>query len=128
MNKAELVLLYHFIDQEKADKIKLVLAGKKIAVKEVPDAMIGQRIGYLLGLNGFSENKAAFEAVAFEEEVMVLQNVSRKRLDELLAAFQDAGVGKIHYKAIVTPYNLLWTLRRLCETMRKEHQGMAVHK
>lgn len=124
MNKTELVLLYHFTDTERTDKIKAALMRMKIAVKEVPDSMVGQKIGYLLGLKGFGENKTTAEESSFDEEVMVLQNVSRKRLDALLVEFREAGIEKVNYKAVVTPYNLFWSLRRLCETIKKEHHMM----
>ena len=55
---------------------------------------------------------------------MVLQHIRNKRLDAVLKALKDAGVPQVHYKSVVTPFNTLWTLRRLCETMQKEHAAM----
>ena len=55
---------------------------------------------------------------------MVLQNIRNKRLDEVLLALRRGGVSKVQYKSVVTPFNTLWTLRRLCETMQKEHAVM----
>ena len=55
---------------------------------------------------------------------MVLQHIRNKRLDAVLKALKDAGVPPVHYKSVVTPFNTLWTLRRLCETMQKEHAAM----
>ena len=52
---------------------------------------------------------------------MILQNVYKKRLDNVLLALKQAGVPHIKFKSVVTPFNTLWTLRRLCETMQKEH-------
>ena len=60
----------------------------------------------------------------FPHEVMVLQNIRNKRLDEVLLALKEAGVPHIRFKAVVTPFNTLWTLRRLCETMQREHGAM----
>ena len=60
----------------------------------------------------------------FPHEVMVLQHIRNKRLDAVLKALKDAGVPQVHYKSVVTPFNTLWTLRRLCETMQKEHAAM----
>ena len=37
---------------------------------------------------------------------------------------QEAGVPKVRFKSVVTPFNTLWTLRRLCETMQKEHAAL----
>ena len=55
---------------------------------------------------------------------MILHRIKGKRLDQVLAAMKAAGVPPIRYKAVVTPFNTLWTLRRLCETMKKEHAYM----
>ena len=55
---------------------------------------------------------------------MVIDHIKGKRLDQVLAAMKSAGVPPIRYKAVVTLFNTLWTLRRLCETMKKEHAYM----
>ena len=55
---------------------------------------------------------------------MILQNIRNKRLDEVLLALKEAGVPKVQFKSVVTPFNTLWTLRRLCLTMQKEHAFM----
>ena len=39
-------------------------------------------------------------------------------------ALKEGGVPHIKFKSVVTPFNTLWTLRRLCETMQKEHAAM----
>ena len=36
-------------------------------------------------------------------------------------AWKEAGLSPVLYKAVVTPFNTLWTLKRLCQTMEKEH-------
>jgi hypothetical protein len=83
-------------------------------------------VGYLLGAKGFQPAKAKDEDnFVFPHEVMVLQNIRNKRLDEVLLALKEAGVPHIRFKAVVTPFNTLWTLRRLCETMQKEHGALA---
>jgi len=61
----------------------------------------------------------------FPYEVMIMQGIRGKRLDTVLAQLQKDGVPHIAYKSVVTPFNTLWTLRRLCETMQKEHAYMA---
>ena len=85
------------------------------------------KIGYLLGLMGFrAANPEDYEddPFVFPHEVMVLQHIRNKRLDAVLKALKDAGVPPVHYKSVVTPFNTLWTLRRLCETRQKEHAAM----
>jgi hypothetical protein len=41
-----------------------------------------------------------------------------------LLALKEGGVPPVKFKSVVTPFNTLWTLRRLCETMQKEHAAM----
>ena len=52
---------------------------------------------------------------------MKINNINRVRMDKILAAFRQAGIAKINYKAMVTPYNMFWTIQRLGKTMEKEH-------
>ena len=42
----------------------------------------------------------------------------------MLKALREAGVPDIAYKSVVTPVNKFWTLKRLCETMQREHAWM----
>ena len=93
----------------------------------LPEEAWREKIGYLLGLKGFrAANPEDYEddPFVFPHEVMVLQHIRNKRLDAVLKALKDAGVPQVHYKSVVTPFNTLWTLRRLCETMQKEHAAM----
>ena len=98
-----------------------------IHTKVLPEEAWREKIGYLLGLKGFrAANPEDYEGdpFVFPHEVMVLQHIRNKRLDAVLKALKDAGVPQVHYKSVVTPFNTLWTLRRLCETMQKEHAAM----
>lgn len=126
MKKQEQVLLYGFLDMEKLAKIEKILHRLNIRTKVLPEEAWREKVGYLLGMKGF---KAAAsqedDGFVFPHEVMVMQNIRHKRLDEVLEALKDGGVPHIKFKSVVTPFNTLWTLRRLCETMQKEHAAMA---
>ena len=124
MNKQEQVLLYGFLDEEKTEKIAKILHRLNIRTRVLPEEAWCQKVGFLLGMKGFKE--AAFEddGFVFPHEVMVMQNIRHKRLDQVLMALKEGGVSHIKFKSVVTPFNTLWTLRRLCETMQKEHAAM----
>ena len=126
MKKREQVLLYGFQDMEKLEKIKKILHGLEIRVLVLPEPAWKEKVGYLLGMKGF---KAAAspedDGFVFPHEVMVMQNIRHKRLDQVLLTLREGGVSHIKFKSVVTPFNTLWTLRRLCETMQKEHAAMA---
>ena len=57
--------------------------------------------------------------------MLLLDKVKGKRLDEVLEKLAAAVQPPIRYKTVVTPFNTFWTLRRLCETMQKEHAYLA---
>lgn len=126
MEKTEqMVLLYSFADQEKLQKIKQVLARLRIKTKELPDDMHRQKIGYLVGSKGFSETVTKQEAdFVFPHECMIFYKITPKRLDQVLLEMKKAEIDHVKFKAMVTPFNMFWTLRRLCETIQKEHAAL----
>ena len=124
MKKEEQVLLYQFRDSEKLEQLKNVLKKLHIRVKILSENDHAHKLGFLLGMKGFQPAKAVDEPFHFPHEVMVLQNIQNKRLDEVLRSMTEAGIPKIRFKAVVTPFNILWTLRRLCETMQREHAAL----
>lgn len=117
----ELVLLYHFTDQEKEAKIKSVLAQMKIGVKDISEEMIGQKVGYLVEAANFKETISAEIVESFDQEVMVMYGIHNKRMNEILSKFKAAQIEKIALKAMVTPYNIFWSFSRLCKTIQKDH-------
>lgn len=122
----EKVLLYQF-DDAKLQSIREVLRKLQIKSECLPEDAWRQKVGYLLGIRGFAAAGKSDEPeeFVFLHEVLVFFNIKNKRLDQVLAAFREAGIPHIKFKAVVTPFNTLWTLRRLCETMQKEHAAMA---
>lgn len=119
--KEEQVLLYRFHDADMLEQFKAVLKSLHIRVTVLKDEDCAEKVGFLLGIKGFQPAKEKGEAFAFPGEVMILHNIQGKRLDEVLRSMKEAGLPRIHYKAVVTPFNILWPLRKLCETMQKEH-------
>ena len=116
-NKGEHVLLYQFADQVRLEAVTRLLHHMNIRVTVLPDEAWKEKVGFLLGSRGFAASKAEDEDFSFPHEVMLMQNIRNK----LLAAWKEAGLSPVLYKAVVTPFNTLWTLKRLCQTMEKEH-------
>ena len=125
MKRKEQVLFYQFRDAAKLELARSVLRRMGIATKILPENAWREKVGYLLGAGGFKASSAKDDGeFSFPHEVMILQNIRNKRLDEVLRALREAGVPPIPFTSVVTPFNTLWTLRRLCETMQKEHAFM----
>lgn len=124
--RTEQVLLYQFNDMERLTAVRTALTKLGIVSKVLPEEAWREKVGFLLGSVGFKAVREIDEEddFVFPHEVMVMDNIRNKRLDEVLLALRDAGVGDIKFKSVVTPFNTLWTLRRLCETMQREHAEM----
>ena len=123
---AEKVLCYRF-NGETFEKVRAALRKLGVECRALPEESWREKVGFLLGMGGFApmpQNDDAPSDFDFPEPVMVLGHIKGKRLDQVLAALKAAGVPPIRYKAVATPFNILWTLRRLCETMKKEHSYM----
>jgi len=122
-NSKERVLLYQF-PADQAALITGALRPMGVGVQILsPDAW-REKVGYLLGRKGFLKHATQEGgAFSFPHRVMLLDAVKGKRLTQVLRAVEDAGVPRITYKSSITPYNMLWTLRYLCEHMAKEHGG-----
>lgn len=122
-NSKERVLLYQF-PADQAALITGALRPMGVDVQILSPDEWREKVGYLLGRKGFLKHAAQEgDAFSFPHRVMLLDAVKGKRLTQVLRAVEDAGVPHITYKSSITPYNMLWTLRYLCEHMAKEHGG-----
>ncbi len=53
-------------------------------------------------------------------EFMIFNGFADGELDEFLHAYRAAGIPKIQLKAVVTPFNIGWTLYELIEHLKEE--------
>ena len=53
-------------------------------------------------------------------EFMIFNGFADEELDEFLHAYRAAGIPKIQLKAVVTPFNIGWTLYELIERLKEE--------
>lgn len=121
MKREEQALLYQFKEEARIAAVEKTLHRLGIKTRLIPPDAYQQKVGYLLGRKGFRPLPAEVDGFVFPHEVLVLDNIKGKRLDFVLAALRDGVRPNLRYKAVVTPMNAFWTLRRLCETMQKEH-------
>lgn len=128
MAVGEIILLYHFQDEEMLRKIKLVLLRLKMRIKMVEYKDYNKSLAYLLGMPAagpVDESKLPdYEGVDMEAPMMIMKGLSGRRIDELLLALRKAGVPKIDYKAVVTEHNVHWGSMRLYQEIKEEHDKM----
>lgn len=120
----ELVLLYGIGEQsERGQEILKLLGSMRVAARFLGEDTMGQTVGYLCGLPGYSKQESPIKG-GFQEELLVLCGFSGARLNQLLGLFRSSGVRKVELKAAVTNTNRDWTLSKLADEIRKEHEYM----
>ena len=128
MKREEQILLYQFRDAEKQKAMQQVFGKLHIKSRVLPEDSYGQKVGFLLGLKGFKETSERDGNFSFPHEVLIFHHIRGKRLDEVMESMKKAGIPHVKFKAVVTPFNTLWTLQRLCETMQREHAAVMEQK
>lgn len=120
MNKDEVTLLYGFKDEKILSKIISVLSEIHIKTKVLKDSDYNEKLGFLLGLKGFKQSNNTEENFS-GEEIMIFQNIKGKRLDLALEKLKKNELTITKNKAIVTPFNVHWTIKKIHEKML-DHQ------
>ena len=117
----KMVLVYNF-SGERLSGVKRSLAPMKVIVKEVDKASFGEKIGCLIGAEGYAPTGAAAED--FEEELLVMSGFNRTDIERLIIALRKNGVGRVALKAIVTNTNIDWNGHELYHAVKADHEEM----
>lgn len=118
--KSKKMLLIINIESAEKEALSEIMAAHSGEVKEALSDQGGEKLGYLLGFNGF---EASGEKAEVTQRAAVFSGVDGKELNEILAAMRERGI-KIPLKAVCTSHNQSWTLKALCEELEQEHRYM----
>lgn len=122
----ETILLYHFEDKERLDKIRRALLPLGMRMKQVSRDEYKLPVGYLAGSRETSSDKAAEQDRGeLDGEMLVMAWLSGRQVDQVLAALRRQKVGKLDYKAVLTPQNQHWDAWSLFEELKREHEAFA---
>lgn len=120
----ETILLYGFQDGERLAKAKRALLPLGMRIRQVESCDYSQPVGYLAGVKEIPGADSPYEGPEFEKEMMVMAGLPSRRVDAVLHALRKAGVGRIDYKAVLTPTNQFWDAVKLYEEIAREHEAM----
>ena len=68
------------------------------------------------------------DASAFNESLIIFCNVPEKKFDKILFKLRQSKIS-VDYKAILTPTNSKWTVKRLMLELEREHAAfISMHK
>ena len=119
----ETIMLFHIEDSRRLSAIRRALLPLKLRVKVISPEEYCQPVGYLAGAPDIAPVQSTGDTGEFSGEMMVMAWLSSRRVDQVLAALRKAGVGRINYKAVITPENQYWDCRKLYEELKKEHEA-----
>lgn len=126
MAAGEMVLYYTPENKKEAAKLKGILVQMGVRIKMITQEQVQQKVGFLAGVEGFTEQPgaAADGAEEMDREIMVIKNFTGQRMSELFSRMRRAGLGRMDYKAVLTEQNVNWTFLELYREIKREHEAM----
>ena len=119
------VLLYNVQDKNRLLKIRQALLPLGIRIRLVNKEDYGKPVGLLAGIKGIDAAEQESDLKDdFNDEMAVMAGFTSAQVDAFIRALYKRGVGRIDYKAILTPYNVLWSSVKLYREIKKEHEAM----
>ncbi len=115
------VVLYNLgEDTSRGERLKNILDDLGIPVETAGYEQLGETVGYLAGLEGYSPADEAYTGEAYTTEFMLMCSLPESLLDRFLSAMTEAGL-RIDHKAVVTQYNREYKLWELIGDISEEH-------
>ena len=115
----ETVLLYGFKDQERLKKVKRALLPLGLRMRTVGPEEYFQPVGYLAGVKEVPPAENDRPGTEFDCEMMVMAGLASAQVDAVIHALYRSGVGRIDYKAVLTPVNQFWDGEKLYEEIAR---------
>lgn len=118
----ETLLVYH-IEQKAEQAIRTIMAQLDVDVHVIKDDDIYQKMGYILGLDGYSreENDSNEE---LEKSFLYFAFFLDEQIDIVLEVFKMANIPYIPYKAMYTQQNVNYTFAELYKNVEHEYLSL----
>ena len=116
------VLLYNLgEDTSLGARLRSILESLGIQAEDVSNSQLNQKVGYLSGQSGYTENKTPYEGEGSDAQFMLMANFSSAQVDRFLAAMSAQGI-RIDHKAVITAYNADYEFHQLIDDIKDEHE------
>lgn len=88
---------------------------------EISPIQSGQQLGYLAGVDGFTEKKLSVLQLPprIPEEMLIFCGIQGEKLDSVLNMLRGSGLS-VSLKAVMTAHNVSWTLAALYQELSAE--------
>ncbi|MGN0345904.1 MAG: DUF3783 domain-containing protein [Lachnospiraceae bacterium] len=109
----EKILLFS-VNVIKTQQIAKVCDKLGISLQSVPEGDKQYTLGYLAGIPGIARYpKKKVMPSPSNPEMMVFSGLTNQRLDLFLQEMKTASVATIRLKAVMTPFNIIWSAHQL---------------
>lgn len=110
-------------ESERATLVRRVIKELGFALRVVRSTQVLDTVGSIAGLIGYRPALHPFEGEGPDGEFMLVCNLSKKQLDDLLMAMKITGVS-IPQKAMLTKTNRDWPFAMLMTQVAEEHEAL----
>ncbi len=124
------VLLYNFTDSKRKMKVQQALMPLGFRLRAVKKEEYHLPVGLLAGVKELEDEKLnddsmmSDENMDFSDEMAVMAGFTSAQIDAFIYSLRKKGVGRINYKAVLTPHNMKWNSVKLYQEIKKEHETM----
>ena len=113
----------HIPDKNKLDRISKLCEKCGYSCCQIQNADVNRTILELISGQSAGK-KVSAPPLYFLPEMMIFQGLADKEVHRFLEMYRAEGLPTVDLKAVVTPWNLTWTLYELAEHLKEEHQSM----
>lgn len=113
----------HIPDKNKLDRISKLCEKSGYSCRRIQNADVNRTILELISGQSAGK-KVSAPPLYFLPEMMIFQGLADKEVHQFLEAYRVEGIPAVDLKAVVTPWNLTWTLYELAEHLKEEHRSM----
>ena len=113
----------HIPDKNKFDRISKLCEKCGYSCCQIQNADVNRTILELISGQSAGK-KVSAPQLYFLPEMMIFQGLADKEVHQFLEAYRAEGIPTVDLKAVVTPWNLTWTLYELAEHLKEEHRSM----
>ena len=115
------IILTFGLGKEKTKVVRSIAQKNRIQITEISRKDYNQKLGALVGIQGFAKEKVIYNGPDFPLEMIVFSGIDSAQIDSFLTDYKQTGAQTVPLKAIITPQNIFWTVEALFKELWKEH-------
>lgn len=123
------LVMFHIEEAAKEEQILALCVRLGFSAKRLSQADINTSVGELAGLEmdkrvRGTQQEVKAPLVCRLPEVMIFSGLDEDELERFLQAYRKEGILPVGLKAVITPYNVNWSLYHLTEELARERAAM----